>query len=63
VDNQSEKVLSAMPQGKLKHLSEISALSGMSQNRALRILHALEAAGVVKRKQPDKEPQPSWMRV
>jgi hypothetical protein len=58
----AEKVLSVMPQGKAIGLSEISALSKVSQEDTLRILPALEVAGMVKRIQSDKE-EAFWMRI
>jgi hypothetical protein len=65
VDKQSaaEKVLSVMPQGKAIRLSEITALSGFSQDSVLRILVADEWAGRVKRVQPDEETEAFWMRI
>ena len=65
VDKQSPagKVLSVMPQGKAIRLSEITALSGFSQDSVLRILVAEEWAGRVKRVQPDEETEAFWMRI
>jgi hypothetical protein len=65
MDKQSpaEKVLSVMPHGKAKRLSEITALSGFSQNSVLRILVAEERAGTVQRVQSDEETEAFWMRI
>ena len=65
MDKQSPagKVLSVMPQGKAIRFSEITALSGFSQNSVLRILVAEEWAGTVKRVQPDEETEAFWMRI
>ena len=59
----AEKVLSVMPQGTAIRLSEITALSGFSQNGVLRILVAEESAGTVLRVQPDEEKEAFWMRI
>jgi hypothetical protein len=56
-------VLSVMPQGKAIRLSEITALSGFSQNSVLRILVAEEWAGRVQRVQSDEETEAFWMRI
>jgi len=61
--SKAEKVLSVMPQGKPKLLSEISARAGISKDSALRILKAQEAKGSLKRIQPDEKTQPFWMRI
>jgi hypothetical protein len=61
--NPAEKVLSVMPQGRPKPLSEISALSGFSQDSLLRILVAEERAGTVQRVQSDEETEAFWMRI
>jgi len=65
MDKQSpaEKVLSVMPQGKAIRLSEITALSGFSEDSVLRILVAEEWAGRVKRVQSDEETEAFWMRI
>jgi len=64
VDKQTaEKILSVMPQGKAIRLSEITALSGFSQDSVLRILVAEEWAGTVQRVPPDEETEPFWMRI
>jgi hypothetical protein len=52
-----------MPQGTAIRLSEITALSGFSQNGVLRILVAEESAGTVLRVQPDEEKEAFWMRI
>jgi hypothetical protein len=59
----AEKVLSVMPQGKAIRLSEITALSGLSQDSALRILVAEEWAGTVQRVRGDEETEAFWMRI
>ena len=58
-----EKILSVMPQGKAIRLSEVTALSGFSQDSVLRILVAEEWAGTVQRVLPDEETEPFWMRI
>ena len=66
LDNRSlqEKVLSVMPQGKPKRLSEIASLAGISDDYALKILQALEASGRVMPFNPDEElPGTFWRRV
>ena len=65
MDKQSpaEKVLSVMPQGKAIRLSEITALSGFSEDSVLRILVAEEWAGRLKRVQDDEETEAFWMRI
>jgi len=64
VDKQTaEKILSVMPQGKAIRLSEITALSGFSQDSVLRILVAEEWAGTVRRVQSDEETEAFWMRI
>ena len=59
----AEMVLSVMPQGKAIRLSEITALSGFSQNSVMRILVAEEWAGRVQRVQSDEETEAFWMRI
>jgi predicted transcriptional regulator len=65
MDKQSpaEKVLSVMPQSKAIRLSEITALSGFSEDRVLRILVAEEWAGTVQRVQADERTEAFWMRI
>jgi predicted transcriptional regulator len=63
MNKQAEKVLSVMPEGRPIPLSEICALSGFSQDRALQILQALKKAGRVKRFHPDELTEPQWWRV
>ena len=58
-----EKILSVMPQGKAIRLSEVTALSGFSQDSVLRILVAEEWAGTVQRVPLDEETEPFWMRI
>jgi len=59
----AEKALSVMPQGKAIRLSEITALSGLSQNSVVRILVAEEWAGKVRRVHADEETEAFWMRI
>lgn len=65
MDKQSpaENVLSVMPQGKAIRLSEITALSGFSEDSVLRILVAEEWAGRLKRVRDDEETEAFWMRI
>jgi hypothetical protein len=64
VDKESrKKVLSVMPSGKTMRLSEITALSGFSQDNVLRILVAEEWAGTVQRVKSDEETEAFWMRI
>ena len=63
MDKPAEKILSVMPQGKAIRLSDITALSGFSQDSVLRILVAEERAGTVRRVQSDEETEAFWMRI
>ena len=64
MDKQSpaEKVLSVMPHGKTKRLSEITALSGFSQDDTLQILRELANSGLVKPNKLEGVEEALWLR-